>query len=116
MFYLPTIDPDVATHGPTERTKRIISRFMDTTPEICAERASLITESYKETEDQPMVIRRARALEKILSGMTVCIDEDELIVGNQCSKSRGSAVFPEFSCQWLEAELDRLAKRTADVF
>jgi formate C-acetyltransferase len=89
---------------------------MDTTPEICAERASLITESYKETEDQPMVIRRARALEKILSGMTVCIDEDELIVGNQCSKSRGSAVFPEFSCQWLEAELDRLAKRTADVF
>jgi pyruvate formate-lyase/glycerol dehydratase family glycyl radical enzyme len=116
MFYLQTINPAVATHGPTERTERIRSRFMETNPEICAERASLITESYKETEGQPMAIRRAKALEKILSGMSVIIEDEELIVGNQCSKPRGSAVFPEYSCQWLEAELDRLEKRTADVF
>lgn len=116
MFYMPTIDPTVATHGPTERIARIKSRFLETTPAICAERAKLITASYRETEGQPMVIRRAKALGKILAEMTVCIDEDELIVGNLCSKPRGSAVFPEFSCKWLEAELDRLEKRTADVF
>ena len=116
MFYLPTIDPAVATHGPSERMERIRSTFMDTTPEICAERANLITQSYKETEGQPMVKRRALALDKILSGMTIFIEEDEIIVGNHCSKPRGSAAFPEFSCQWLEEELDRLAKRTADVF
>ncbi len=116
MFYQPQIDTAVAAHGPSKRVERIIDKFMVTTPEICAERARLITESYKETEDQPMVIRRARALEKILSEMTVYIEDDELIVGNLCSKPRSSGVFPEFSCKWLEAELDRLAKRTADVF
>jgi pyruvate formate-lyase/glycerol dehydratase family glycyl radical enzyme len=116
MFYLPRIDTAVATHGPSERVERIKNKFLVTTPEVCAERAKLITESYMETEAQPMVIRRARALEKILSEMTIFIDGDELIVGNQCSKPRSSPVFPEFSCKWLEAELDRLAKRTADVF
>jgi len=111
-----TVDPSVAKHGPSERVERIKARFLATTPEICAERAKLITESYQETESLPMSIRRAKALEKILAGMTIFIDDDELIVGNQCSKPRSAPVYPEFSCKWLEGELDRLAKRTADVF
>ena len=102
--------------GPTSRVERIKERFLQITPEICVERAKLITESYKDTEDQPIHMRRAKALEKILSEMTIFIQDDELIVGNQCTKSRSSPVFPEFSCKWLEAELDRLAKRTGDVF
>jgi formate C-acetyltransferase len=110
------VNPAVANHGPTERVEKIKARFLATTPEICAERARLITESYRETEDQPMSLRRAKALEKILLGMSIFIEDDELIVGNQCSKPRSAPVFPEFSCQWLEAELDRLAQRKADVF
>lgn len=102
--------------GPTSRVTAIKDRFLKITPEICVERAQLITESYKETEDQPIHIRRAKAFEKILSEMTVFIQEDELIVGNQCTKTRSTPVFPEFSCKWLEAELDRLEKRTGDVF
>ena len=102
--------------GPTPRVGRIKERFLDITPEICVERAQLITESYKETEDQPIHMRRAKALEKILNEMTIFIADDELIVGNQCTKPRSSPVFPEFSCKWLEAELDRLEKRTGDVF
>jgi formate C-acetyltransferase len=111
-----TTDATVATHGPSERVERIKARFLATTPEICAERARLITESYKETEALPISMRRARALEKILANMTIRIEDEELIVGNQCSKPRSAPVFPEFSCKWLEDELDRLALRTADVF
>ncbi len=110
------VDPAVATHGPTERVEKIKAKFLATTPEICAERAKLITESYKETEGKPMSIRRAKALEKILLGMSIRIEDDELIVGNQCSMPRSAPVYPEFSCEWLEGELDRLAKRSADVF
>ena len=102
--------------GPTPRVGKIKDRFIKITPEICVERAQLISESYKETEDQPIHIRRARALEKILDRMTIFIQEDELIVGNQCTKPRSAPVYPEFSCKWLEAELDRLEKRTGDVF
>jgi pyruvate formate-lyase/glycerol dehydratase family glycyl radical enzyme len=102
--------------GPTPRVEAIKDRFITITPEICVERAQLVTQSYKETVDQPIYIRRAKALEKILNGMTIFIQDGELIVGNQCTKSRATPVFPEFSCKWLEAELDRLEKRTGDVF
>lgn len=46
------------------------------------ERQRLITESYKLTEEEPMVIRRAKALEHILRNMTVYIQDWEIIVGN----------------------------------
>jgi len=102
--------------GATPRVERIKERFLAITPEICVERAKLITESYKETEAEPIHLRRAKALEKILSKMTIFIQEDELIVGNQATKPRASLITPEFSCKWLEAELDRLEKRSGDVF
>jgi formate C-acetyltransferase len=102
--------------GPTPRVSAIKERFIKITPEICVERAQLITESYRETEDQPIHLRRAKALDKILEEMTVFIQDDELVVGNQCTKPRSAPVYPEFSCKWLEGELDRLEKRTGDVF
>ena len=102
--------------GPTPRVQAIKERFIAITPEICVERAQLITQSYRETEDLPIHLRRAKAFEKILENMTIFIQEDELVVGNQCTKPRSAPVYPEFSCKWLEAELDRLEKRTGDVF
>ncbi len=70
-------------HITTERTEKVLARFLNTAPAICPERAELITESYRETEALPMVLRRAKALEKILTTMSVFIEDDELIVGNQ---------------------------------
>ena len=110
------ISTAVVDHGPSNRVEQVKDRFLTYTPEICPERARLLTESYKETESLPMHLRRAKSLEKILAGMSIFIEDDELIVGNQCSKPRSTPIFPEFSCQWLEDELDRLAKRQADVF
>ena len=48
-------------------------------PELCVERGYLITESYKETESEPIIIRKAKALEKILKEMTISIEDGELI-------------------------------------
>jgi len=103
-------------YGSTARVERVKGRFVEITPQICAERAQLITESYKETEGQPIAIRRAKSLEKILAGMSIFIAEDELVVGNHASTARSAPIFPEFSCKWIEEEFDRLAKRTADLF
>ena len=52
---------------------------------LCLERARLVTESYRETEGQPMVLRRAKALKKVLENMTVFVQDHELIVGNIAS-------------------------------
>ena len=65
-----------------ERVTRLRELVAGVTPEVCIERGLLITEAYKETENEPPIIRRAKALEKILKEMTVRIDDGELIVGD----------------------------------
>lgn len=102
--------------GPTTRVEAMKERFQTITPEICVERAQLVTESYEETEELPIILRRAKALEKILENISIFIQKDELIVGSQASKTRSSPVFPEFSIKWLLNELDSLEKRSGDVF
>jgi pyruvate formate-lyase/glycerol dehydratase family glycyl radical enzyme len=53
------------------------------------QRSRLMTESYRETEEEPMTIRRARALEKILTEMEIYIQDWEWIVGNNVSTPEG---------------------------
>jgi pyruvate formate-lyase/glycerol dehydratase family glycyl radical enzyme len=53
------------------------------------QRSRLITASYKETEGEPMVFRRAKALDKILSHMDIYIQDWERIVGNNVSTPQG---------------------------
>ena len=69
---------------------------------ICLERARLLTESYKQTEGQPMVLRRAKALAYILENMTTYIQDKELIVGNFASTPESLPTYPEFYWRWLE--------------
>ncbi len=108
------IDDEFSPVSP--RIEKLVNNLLAVTPEVDPERAILITESFKETEALPIIIRRAKALEKILAEMTIVIRDEELIAGNQTVKSRGTPVFPEFSNKWLVDEFETLAKRTGDVF
>ncbi|MFX0203653.1 MAG: pyruvate formate lyase family protein, partial [Candidatus Hodarchaeota archaeon] len=85
-------------------------------PEVCVERGYLMTESYKETESEPPVIRRAKALQKILREMTIGIDDEELIVGRATSKLRGGPLIPEVNWAWYLEEMDNLSTREWDRF
>ena len=68
---------------------------------LCLERARLVTESYKETDGEPMVTRRAKALKKILENMTIFIQDHELIVGNIASDASAVPTYPEMFVRWL---------------
>ena len=85
-------------------------------PVIESARAKLITESYKATEGEPIITRRAKAFAHILHNIPIIIRDNELIVGSSTIAPRGCQTFPEFSYEWLEAELDTVATRTADPF
>lgn len=100
----------------SDRIEKLKDDLYSVTPEIESERAILITQSFKETEDYPVIIRRAKALEKILNKMTIVIRNGELIVGNLTKKPRAAQIFPEYSNKWLLDEFDTLAKRKGDVF
>jgi formate C-acetyltransferase len=73
-------------------------------PELCMERAELMTESYKETEADPYPIKRSKALKKILTEGTIQIHDGELIVGNASSKRMGGPMLPEVEWRWYIAE------------
>ena len=90
----------------TDRIDRLVSNLFAKMPEIESARARLITESYRETENEPMIMRRARAFAHILENIPIIIRDDELVVGSSTIAPRGCQTYPEFSYEWLEAEFD----------
>lgn len=98
------------------RIGQLIEHLYAKMPVIEADRAVLLTESYKETEGEPIVIRRAKAFDHICRNIPIIIRPLELIVGSASQAPRGCQVFPEYSFEWLEDEFDTVATRTADPF
>ena len=98
------------------RIQKLVDALYAHMPVIESARARLVTESYKETEGEPIITRRAKAFAHILRNSPIIIRDDELIVGSSTIAPRGCQTFPEFSYEWLEAELDTVATRTADPF
>src|SRR5512136_562053 len=102
--------------GSTERVRRLRQRLVQTTPSLCAERGLLITQAYAQYQADPPVLRRAKALAHILANMTIYIEPDEIIVGNQASAPRAAPLFPEYLVDFLADEIDEFPRRRADVF
>ena len=100
----------------TGRIQKLLDELFAKMPEIETDRAVLLTESYKETEDLPIVKRRALAFEHILENIPITIRDNELIVGSATKAPRSCQVFPEYSYEWLESEFDTVEFREADPF
>ena len=100
----------------TERIPKLVEHLYAKMPEIESARALLLTESYKATEGQPIIIRRAKAFAHILDNIPIMIRDQELVVGSTTIAPRGCQTYPEFSFAWLEAEFDTVEKRLADPF
>ncbi len=107
---------EVADIKKTDRIDRLVSHLFARMPEIESARARLITESYRTTEQEPVIIRRAKAFVHVLEHIPIIIREDELVVGSSTIAPRGCQTYPEFSYEWLEAEFDTVASRSADPF
>ncbi|KHT64390.1 pyruvate formate-lyase [Photobacterium gaetbulicola] len=101
---------------PTSRVESLRNQILDAVPCIETARALSITASYKETEGQPAIIRRAKAFERILAELPIVIRDNELIVGSATIEPRSSQIFPEFSNTWIEDEFERVGKRSGDSF
>ena len=100
----------------SERITRLVENLFKKMPEVESARAVLLTESYKQTENEPMITRRGKAFAHILDNIPIIIRDEELIVGSTTIAPRGCQTYPEFSYEWLEAEFETLATRVADPF
>ena len=100
----------------SERMAHLREKVLETKPSVCTERALFYTEAYREHENEPVIIRRAYALEKTLKKMTIFIGDGELIAGNHSSRLRAAPIFPEYAIDWLTEEMNELDKRPGDAF
>jgi pyruvate formate-lyase/glycerol dehydratase family glycyl radical enzyme len=89
-----------------QRIKTLRENLFSIQPEICSERARYFTEAMKKTEGEPIALRRAKAFYEVLDKMSIYIQDNELIVGNQASRPKASPIYPEYSVEWLEEEFN----------
>ncbi len=97
--------------GMTERVRRLREQSLQAEETLCAERAVLLTEFYR--QDLGPVsppVRRALAFQYLLEHKTICINEGELIVGEKGSAPKAAPTYPELCCHSLE-DLDILNSR-----
>lgn len=100
----------------TNRTQRLKDALFASPREISLERALLYTASHRQTEGEPVIIRRAKATAYILDHVNIAIRDEELIAGNRTVKPRAGIISPEMDPYWLLKELDQFATRSQDRF
>lgn len=100
----------------TERIGKLKKRMLDEPRYLSLEQAKITTRCYKEYEDEPIQLRRARSLYAALENMPIRIEPEELIVGNRTPGVRHGVVFPEAGISWIDREIESLPTRAQDRF
>lgn len=100
----------------TPRMSHFREAVLDKKPYIDAQRALLVTEAYEKYKNQTPVMKRAYMLKNILEKMSIYIEDETLIVGNQASSNKDAPIFPEYTMKFVIEELDTFEKRDGDVF
>jgi len=100
----------------TERAQSLKNKMLSAKPTVCTERAKIYTEVYKNNEYKPVVVKRALALSETLNKMSIFINDEDVIVGNNSSQLRAAPIFPEYAVAWIMKELDEFDKRPGDAF
>ena len=108
--------PNENVLGSTKRIQKLREIYFSRKPILCHEKALFTTLAYKETEQEPVVLRRAMAFKKTCEAKSVLIQEGELIVGNAGCCPRAGIVCPEIAWQWINEELDTMSDRPQDPF
>jgi len=90
-----------------DRVARLKERYRNTPFTLDAERALIVTDSYKKNKHAPAALKKARSLYDVCEKMTLRIEEEELIIGNIGKHYKGTTMWPENDGMvWLYDELE----------
>jgi len=93
------------------RVFKMLERFDGQKPRIDIERALYFTQSMKETEGEPLVLRWAKALKHIAENMTVYVQDDQLLLGRAGYDGRYGILYPELDGDFLDIAVRDLPTR-----
>ncbi len=103
-------------NGSSDRVKKLIQNVRGVRPQIDIERGLYFTESFKETEGQPLILRWAKALYHYAEKSSVVIEEDQLIVGRAGRAARYGILYPELDGDTLGLNIAKLPGRESSPF
>lgn len=95
-----------------DRIKKLRDQSRNAIPSLSIERAKLMTEFYKSgaADKESIPVARALAFKYLLENKEICINEDELIVGERGPAPKATPTYPEICCHSLQ-DLDILDSR-----
>lgn len=95
-----------------ERIKKLRQNSLNAVETISAERARLITDFYKSDKSRgySVPVQRAKAFYYLLENKHICINDDELIVGERGPTPKATPTYPEITLHSLQ-DLDILDSR-----
>lgn len=99
-----------------EKIFDILSTFKAQRPKIDVERAKYFTESFKQTEGQPLILRWSKAMKHIVENMTVYIDDHQVLVGRSGAQGRYGILYPELDGDFLDLAIEQMPKRVESPF
>ena len=82
--------------------------FKGTKSQIDIERGLYFTESFKQTEGQPLNLRWAKALMHYAKNATVYIEDGQLLVGRSGKLGRYGILYPELDGDILGDAIEKL--------
>ena len=85
-----------------ERVRRLRQASIDTKPYISAERAEMMTEFCKHSNEHSAPVRRALAFEELMERKAIFIADEELIVGERGPAPKATPTYPELCCHSLQ--------------
>jgi pyruvate formate-lyase/glycerol dehydratase family glycyl radical enzyme len=94
-----------------ERVYHILNSFKGKRPRISVDRARLMTESFKQTEGEPQILRWAKALDHILRNIPIYIGEYDIVVGRaDGNPGRHGIVYPELDGSFLDRAIEIITR------
>lgn len=102
--------------GMSPRIKILKEKMLSQKRYASVEQALIITETYKQNEEKPVIIKRALSLKNSLLKLEIDAETEELIVGNRTKGARYGVVFPESGSSWIDREIETLPTRAQDKF
>lgn len=86
-----------------ERVRVLRQRSLDAVPKMSIERAQIVTNAYKKYQGKVSIpVLRALVFKELCENKTICINDNELIVGERGPEPKATPTYPELCCHTIE--------------
>ncbi|MBI2910155.1 MAG: hypothetical protein HYX92_21140 [Chloroflexi bacterium] len=88
------------------RVQRLRATYFQEGPQVCAQRLRYALLAWKESEGEPVEIRSAKKLKRILEGVPIVFHKGDATAGNQSRFFRGCAPYIDWNGEYFDKVVD----------